>query len=303
MERLPVEPVLVGDVVDRGGHVVHRHEVRVAPLDRDQRHPFRQRVADLLEQLEEVVGTVDLVHLAGLGVADHDRWPVDAPRALDPLAHELLGLVLRPVIGALELLALVEHVLGERAVVAARDGDRGDVVEDARANLVGELDRVLRAADVEHRVLRLVGGHVVDGREVEEVVDAGERLAILLGDAEQGLGQVADHRLDAVSGAPALDQLVEPLAGALAHEHVDVPLALEQPLHEVAADESGRTRHEVAHRVSLLGMRGGAYTGVRLADADLGGPRVAAPVREAAVPLDLDPEGERASARRRVRKR
>src|SRR6476659_4650953 len=47
-------------------------------------------------------------------------------------------------------------------------------------------------------------------------------------------------------------------------------------------------------------MRGGAYTGVRLADADPGGARVAAPVREAAVPLDLDPEGERAPARRRV---
>ena len=127
------------------------------------------------------------------------------------------------------------------------------MVEDARAELVGELDGVLGAADVEQRVLRLVGGHVVDRRQVEEVLDARQRLAVLLGDAEQRLAEVADDGLDPVRGAPALDQLVELLARALADEHVDVALALEQPLDQMAADETGRAGHEVAHRVLLLG--------------------------------------------------
>ena len=76
-------------------------------------------------------------------------------------------------------------------VVLAGDRDRGGVVEVARAELVGEVDGVLGAVDVEPAVALLVGGHVVDRREVEEVLDARERLAVLLGDPEQRLRQVA----------------------------------------------------------------------------------------------------------------
>ena len=95
VEGLAVEPGLVGDVVHRGGHVVDRHDVRVAQLEADEREPLGQRVARLLDRLEEVVGPVDLVHLAGLRVADDDRGPVDAPRDARLLARDLLGVELR----------------------------------------------------------------------------------------------------------------------------------------------------------------------------------------------------------------
>ena len=199
VEGAAVEVGLVGDVVHRRGDVVDGHDVRLADLDADQREPLGQRVADLLDRLEEVVRAVDLVHLAGLGVADDDRRPVHAPRHRGPLAHELLGLELGAVVRVGELLALVEDVLGEVAVVHAGDGDRGGVVEVARAELVGEVDGVLGAVDVEPAVALLVGGHVVDRREVEEVLDARERRPVLVGDAEQRLGEVADDRLDAVA--------------------------------------------------------------------------------------------------------
>jgi hypothetical protein len=58
---------------------------------------------------------------------------------------------------------------------------------------------------------------------VEEMVD---RLAEAL-DPESGLGQVAGHRgYAAVLGAQALDQGVDLAARALAHQHVNGPLAL-----------------------------------------------------------------------------
>ena len=71
VEALAVAFLLVGDVIQRVGHEVHRHDVEVAALHADQRDPVGQEVLELLNQLEEVVGAVDLVHLAGLGVADH----------------------------------------------------------------------------------------------------------------------------------------------------------------------------------------------------------------------------------------
>ena len=187
--------------IDRGD-VVDRDDVGPAPLERDQREPLRQRVPDLLDQLEEVVRAVDLVHLAGARVADDDRRAVDAPRGLDPLADELLGLELRAVVRVGQLLALVEHVLVERAlVVEAGDRDRGHVVERADLERVGEVDRVLGAADVEQRVARLVRAHVVDRGEVEEVVDLALELVGV--DAEPRLAEVADDRLDPVGLAPA----------------------------------------------------------------------------------------------------
>ena len=80
VERLAVEAGGVGEVVHRLGDVVDGHDVGVAEVDADQRQPRRQAVAQPLHEREEVVGAVDLVHRAGLGVADHDRRPVDPPR-------------------------------------------------------------------------------------------------------------------------------------------------------------------------------------------------------------------------------
>ena len=80
VEGLAVEVGQVRDVVHRRRDVVDGHDVRLADLDADEREPLRQRVARLLDRLEEVVRPVDLVHLAGLGVADDDRGPVHAPR-------------------------------------------------------------------------------------------------------------------------------------------------------------------------------------------------------------------------------
>ena len=119
VEGPTVEAGLVGDVLERRRHPVDRHDVRVAEVEPDQRHPLGQQVAHPLDRLEEVVGPVDLVHLAGARVADHDRRAVDAPGHVRLFAHDPLGLELRAVVGRGQALALVEHLLGEDAVVGA----------------------------------------------------------------------------------------------------------------------------------------------------------------------------------------
>ena len=68
----------------------------------------------------------------------------------------------------------------------------------------GEFDRVGGAADVDRRVALGGRGHVVDGGEVEEVLDLAAQLGdLFLLDAQQRPAQVADHRLDALRGRGA----------------------------------------------------------------------------------------------------
>ena len=223
VEGLAVEPLDVGDVVHRLGDEVDRDDVDLPPLDPDAGEPLRDGVAGALQKLEEVVGTVDLVHLAGLGVPDDDPRPVDAPRHLGLLADDGLRLVLGLEVGVVvDLLGLLEHVLGEGALVEAGRGDRADHVEVLRVELLGELDRLPGALDVGDALALRVRGHVVDRGEVEEVVDLALQLRDLIAAAQVLLGEVADHRDDAVVvGAPAVLQLLEPPARSLAHEHVD----------------------------------------------------------------------------------
>jgi hypothetical protein len=245
--RRQVVVVEVGDVVHRLGHEVHRHDVGLAALRAGQREPLGQRVAQLLDDLEEVVGAVDLVHLAGLGVADDDARPEDDRLRLDALPHEPLGLVLRPVVVVRQALPLVEHVLLEHAAVLAGDSDRADVVEAAHSVGVCELDHVLRALDVGALGGLFVSLHVVDRGEVEQVVDAFVEAL----DSEPGLRQVPGHRDDAaVRGVETLDERVELAARALADEHVDSSLALEQLGHEVPSDEARRAGDEVVQESS-----------------------------------------------------
>ena len=74
--------------------------------------------------------------------------------------------------------------------------------------------------------------HVVDGREVEEVVDVAlELLDVLVGHAEPGLREIADDPDHAVLvDSPAAAELLEPSLRPFADEHVDRPLALQQKL-------------------------------------------------------------------------
>ncbi len=141
VEGLAVEVGLVRDVVHRLGDVVDRHDVGVAEVDADQRQPAREVVAHPLEQREEVVGAVDLVHRAGLGVADDDRRAVDPPRHLGLLADDLLGLELGAVVRRGQPLALVEHRLVEDPAEVAGRGDRGHLVEVTGLELAGERRR------------------------------------------------------------------------------------------------------------------------------------------------------------------
>ncbi len=108
VEGPPVEVRPVGDVVERPCHPVHGHDIRLAEIQPDERHPLRHHLAHALDRLEEVVGTVDLVHLAGLGVAHDDPGPVHAPGHELLLAHRSLSLELGGVIGRGQPLPLVE---------------------------------------------------------------------------------------------------------------------------------------------------------------------------------------------------
>ena len=124
MEGVAVEPWLMCDLDDRVGDEINRHDVRLADLRADQRQPRGEDVACAADRLEEVVGAVDLVDLAGPRIADHNCRPVDPPRHCAQIAHQLLGLKLGAVVGRRQRLPFVEHLLREDAFVGASDSDR-----------------------------------------------------------------------------------------------------------------------------------------------------------------------------------
>ncbi len=206
VEGLAVEIGLVCDVLERVDDPIDGHDVGVAEVGGDERSPLRQQLARALDRLEEVVGPVDLVHLAGARVADDDPRPVHAPGDVRLLAHDPLGLELGAVVGRGQLLALVEHVLGKQPLVLAGDGDRGDVMQVLGVDRTRQFDGVRRAADVDRRVQLRRRRHVIDRGEVEEVLDLAAQLRnLLLLDAEQRAAQVAEHRLHAFAGGCTCD--------------------------------------------------------------------------------------------------
>ena len=214
-----------------------------------EREPRRQRLPQFLDHLEEVVRPVDLVDLAGLGMADDDARPVDAPGALAAVADERLRLVLGAEVRMLEAGRLLEHVLAKAALVKARRRDRARVVEAACLHALRELQRVIGADDV-REILLLAGRlQVVDRRQVEQVIDlAREPAQVRLRHAEVRLREIAlDRHGAARARAPEFAQRLELLHRLRPHEHEHALAAREQALDEIAADEAGRARDEVRH--------------------------------------------------------
>ena len=113
MEALAVLALEVGDAVDGIDDEIDRYDVDAPALDADGRHPRRQSLAHLLDQLEEIVWPVDLVHLAGARIADDEGRPVDAPGNAAFAADNAFRIVLGPEIGMFQTLRFLEHVLAE----------------------------------------------------------------------------------------------------------------------------------------------------------------------------------------------
>ena len=179
------------------------------------------------------------------------------------VAHDALGLELGAVVRRRQVLALVEHVLGERARVLAGDRDRRHVVQAADAEPVGELDHVRGAADVGGLVGRVVGGHVVERGEVHEVVD-GARADVRSRPAFRPRNGSARSPTSGSTSAPpghlrsfaaSRDWSVAP------DERVDPDVvALEEPPHQLAAEEPGRPGHQIRrHPIPLRPRNAGSY--------------------------------------------
>jgi hypothetical protein len=94
VERVAVQLRLVRDVVHRLDDEIHRHQVDASALDAEHRHPDRQHLAQLLDEREEVVRPVDLVHLAGLRMPDDHARTVDAPLQALLAAYQCFRIVL-----------------------------------------------------------------------------------------------------------------------------------------------------------------------------------------------------------------
>ena len=242
----------VADVVDAADHEVDGDDVDAAALQADRGHPRRQDLPHALDQLEEVVGAVDLVDLSGRAVADDEGRSVDRPGHLALGADDLLALVLRHEVRVLEVLGLVEHVLAEHALVQAGGGDAADVVQVARVDRLGELHEVARALDVDPDLTLLVGTQVVHGGQVVDGVDLALQGLQRIGAHAQAAGrQVAHHwhgaRLGAARQAPIGVQRID--LGRVAHQEVHgAALARQQRLDQSLADESRGPGDEIAHR-------------------------------------------------------
>jgi hypothetical protein len=210
-------------------------------------------MAKSLDHLEEVVRTVDLVHFAGLRIADDDAGAVNPERTLELVAGDPLGFVLGSEVGVLvEILGLVEHVFTPGALEKAGGGDRTGQMEMPDLDPVGELDCVQGAFDVREPMGFVVGFHVVNGSQVVEVVDlAAELFDFSVGDPEVRLSEVANDRLDPSFGlSPTVDQLFKAAPRALPHEHVDSAAPLQETLDQIPANEARSTSYEVIHRIS-----------------------------------------------------
>src|SRR4051794_17921616 len=121
-------------------------------------------------------------------------------------------------------------------------------MEAADLQRVGEVYCMPGPLDVEDAVALVVGRHVVDGSEVEEVLNvAAQPLDVGVGQAERCLVEVTYDRMDAPRASPSFDEGVQALSRRLSDKDVDVALALQQLLDQVAADEAGRAGHEVGH--------------------------------------------------------
>ena len=242
-------------MIHRRDHEVYRDDIDAPAFDTDGRHPGGEHLAHLLDQLEEVVGPVDLVHFAGARVADDDCRTEDAPRDPALLADDAFGVVLGAEVGILEVLRFVEHVFTKQPFEKSGGGNRADQVEVSGSNFLCQADGVAGAVHVGALLIFGAGLEVIDRREMEKVFDLAMQLVdIGPRDAQVYLRQVADDRNDAaIVTTPILVQFLQPRQLNGASQEIDGSLgAAQQSCDKSLADETSGAGNEVIHCCLLM---------------------------------------------------
>ena len=159
-----------------------------------------------------------------------------------------------------ELLAHLEGVLGELALVAAADVAGADVLQPPQVGLLAaEGEHVGRAADVDPAGDLRRDGEVVDGREVPHLLHLVEAVALDRAEAEAGDGDVALDERDAARRVRVGDlELLDPRPGEhrvlRLHEadRVGAWPAREQPGEQGGTEEAGEPGHEQLGHANVL---------------------------------------------------
>ena len=229
----------VGDVIDRddvGAPGVGQH---------DWSQPGQH--GQLGQHTEEVIRSVDLVHLAGARIADHHRRPVDPVPQPRCRPHQQFGFELRLVIRRRQLLADVEIVLGVFAVEISGHRDRRDMVQ-RRVESARQLDDGTGAVHVGRALLGFGRGDVIDRGTVHDMVDIRAQLGDgLVGQPEAWLGQLAHQRFR--SFTPLAGQPFEATQRRAAHQdpHLGVRSGVQQTAHHAAPNKPGTAGNDIAH--------------------------------------------------------
>ena len=195
MEGFVLLSLLMGDMHHGIDHKVDRHYVDAPALNPDGRHPGRQQTAQLLDGLEEVVRAVDLVHLAGIGVTDNDARAVDPPRNGALVAHNPFRFVLGLEIRHVEVFGFIEHILAKQTIEETGGSNRAAVVELAGRESFGQLHGLTGSFGVDLLLDPRLGVEIIDGSQMEEVVDLADQLLLYLDRyPQQRLRHVAKNR-------------------------------------------------------------------------------------------------------------
>src|SRR5579872_1044878 len=171
METFPVLPRRMGKVVQGRGDKVNGYEIDVAAFETDQRQPAGQGISHLLQGLEEVVRPIDLVHRSGERVTDDHAGPIDPPGQTAGVAYQRFGLMFGAEVGMIQAAGLLEHLLGEESRIVPRDRDGADQVKAACTDLMSEIQRAPRSADVRTLEVGGLSRQIVQRAEVHEMLD------------------------------------------------------------------------------------------------------------------------------------
>ena len=122
-------------------------------------------------------------------------------------------------------------------------------MEAARLQLAGQLHGVPCAFHIGHPLAVGFGGQVINGSEVEKMLDLSLQLFQLRRRHTQfALAKITGYRHDSLAVPPhALANFGQLLLRPLAYQGVNRALALQQIGHQVAPDETGGSGHEIRH--------------------------------------------------------
>ncbi len=160
-------------------HIIDRNHVQTTTFKSKSWHPARHKATHFLNQFEEIIGAVDLINFTGFRMSQNHARTINSERNFTFTSNHTFRVMFGTKIGMLETGCFIKHIFTENTVIKTGSCNRRNMMKAFCINFISESNGISGAFDISNLLLLIRGFHIINGSQMEKVLNLAFKLVFI----------------------------------------------------------------------------------------------------------------------------